>query len=77
MTNDAPAVRWPALMLGALLAGAGSLGWAQVPDNRGVRLDPEDPVPPAYRDTLEARDRQRLDAARSTNRPLRNANSPQ
>lgn len=72
MTNDAPirglanrtCPRLPALLLGVLLAGAGSLGWAQVPDNRGVRLDPEDPVPPAYRDTLEARDRQRLDAAR-------------
>ena len=72
MTNDAPirglanrtCPRLPALLLGVLLAGAGSLGWAQVPDNRGVRLDPEDPIPPAYRDTLEARDRQRLDAAR-------------
>ena len=37
---------------------------AQVPDNRGLKLDPEDSVPPAYRDTLEERDRQRLDAAR-------------
>ena len=38
---------------------------AQVPDNRGLKLDPEDSVPPAYRDTLEERDRQRLDAARA------------
>ena len=37
---------------------------AQVPDNRDPRLDPEDVVPPAYLDTLEARDRQRMDAAR-------------
>ena len=72
MTNDAPirglanrtCPRLPALLLGVLLAAAGNPSWAQVPDNRGVRLDPEDPVPPAYRDTLEARDRQRLDAAR-------------
>ena len=38
--------------------------WSQVPDNRGLKLDPEDSVPPAYRDTLDRRDRQRLDAAR-------------
>ena len=37
---------------------------AQVPDNRDPRLDPEDIVPPAYNDTLEERDSQRLDAAR-------------
>ena len=37
---------------------------AQVPDNRGLKLDPEDSVAPAYRDTLDRRDRQRLDAAR-------------
>ena len=37
---------------------------AQVPDNRDPRLDPEDVVPPAYNDTLEERDSQRLDAAR-------------
>ena len=39
-------------------------GWAQVPDNRGVKLDPEDPVSPAYRDTLDERDTQRLRDAR-------------
>ena len=39
-------------------------GFAQVPDNRDLRLDPDDAVPPAYRDTLDERDRQRLDAAR-------------
>ncbi len=47
-----------------------SAGWwsgalAQVvPDNRDLRLDPEDAVPPSYRDTLDQRDSQRLDAAR-------------
>ncbi len=37
---------------------------AQVPDNRDLKLDPEDSVPPFYRETLDERDRQRLDAAR-------------
>ena len=37
---------------------------AQVPDNRGLKLDPEDSVPPAYGNTLEERDRERLDDAR-------------
>ena len=40
-------------------------GAAQVPDNRGLKLDPEDRVAPAYRDTLDRRDNQRLDAARA------------
>ena len=39
-------------------------GHAQVPDNRGVKLNPDDPVPPAYRETLDARDFQRLSGAR-------------
>ena len=47
-----------------LAAGPWSGALAQVPDNRDLRLDPEDSVPPAYRETLDARDRQRLDAAR-------------
>ena len=47
-----------------LVAGLAGPGLAQVPDNRDLRLDPEDAVPPAYRDTLDERDRQRLDAAR-------------
>ena len=46
-------------------AGLAAPALAQVPDNRGPRLDPEDSVPPAYRDTLDERDRQRLDAARA------------
>ena len=40
-------------------------GWPQVPDNRGVKLDPEDAISPAYEHTLEQRDRQRLDEAQA------------
>ena len=39
-------------------------GWPQVPDNRGVKLNPEDAISPAYEYTLDERDQQRLDAAR-------------
>ena len=39
-------------------------GWPQMPDNRGVKLDPEDAISPAYEYTLDERDQQRLDAAR-------------
>ena len=62
----APAVRGLLLICSLLSASLGSAGsaWAQVPDNRGVKLNPEDSVPPAYRDTLDERDRLRLDAAR-------------
>ena len=56
-----------AALCGVVVAASAA---AQVPDNRGVRLDPEDSVPPAYRDTLESRDRQRLDAAREGGRDL-------
>ena len=53
------------LVLSAVFCGPGATSaWSQVPDNRGLKLDPEDSVPPAYRDTLDRRDRQRLDAAR-------------
>ena len=52
-------------LLVAVLSALAVPAFAQVPDNRGVGLDPEDSVPPAYRDTLEERDRQRLDAARA------------
>ncbi|MDE0051556.1 MAG: hypothetical protein OXO52_17340 [Rhodospirillales bacterium] len=52
------------LALAALLCAITTQAAAQVPDNRGVTLDPEDRVPPSYRDTLDAYDRQRLDAAR-------------
>ena len=55
-----------ASVLLAVLWGVGlaAPAFAQVPDKRGLRLDTEDSVPPAYRDTLNRRDRQRLDAAR-------------
>ena len=58
--------RLPAAALLALMLGLGQsdAAWPQVPDNRDVRLDPEDPVSPAYRDTLDERDRQRLHDAR-------------
>ena len=52
-------------VLAALLCAITVQAAAQVPDNRGVTLDPEDSVPPSYRDTLDAYDRQRLDAARA------------
>ena len=39
--------------------------WPQMPDNRGVRLNPEDPLSPAYEDTLDRRDGQRLEQARA------------
>ena len=55
------------LVICALLAASSAWpgsAWAQMPDNRGVKLNPEDSVPPAYLDTLDERDRVRLDAAR-------------
>ena len=61
----APAVC--SLLICALLAASSGWpgsAWAQMPDNRGVKLNPEDSVPPAYLDTLDERDRVRLDAAR-------------
>ena len=45
-------------------AGVSCGALAQVPDNRDLKLDPGDSVPPFYRHTLDERDRQRLDAAR-------------
>ena len=59
--------RWlPGIGVLALLLGFGlaDAAWPQVPDNRDLKLDPEDPVSPAYRDTLDERDRQRLRDAR-------------
>ncbi len=40
--------------------------WAQVPDNRGLELDPDDPLSPAYGGSLQERERQRLEEARET-----------
>ena len=34
--------------------------WADVPDNRGLKLNPDDPISPAYGETLQDRDGQRL-----------------
>ena len=62
------------LVICALLAASSGWpgsAWAQMPDNRGVKLNPEDSVPPAYLDTLDERDRVRLDAATATRRLLR------
>ena len=67
-TGAAGSVAGPLLVCALLAALAGSgltlSAWAQAPDNRGVKLNPEDDAPPAYRDTLDERDRVRLDAAR-------------
>ena len=45
-----------------VLASAAST-WADVPDNRGPKLNPDDAVSPAYDETLQDRDGQRLDEA--------------
>ena len=52
------------VLIAALWASLTGAGLAQVPDNRDLRLDPDDRVPPFYRETLDERDRQRFDAAR-------------
>ena len=52
------------VLAAALWTGLAGAGLAQVPDNRDLKLDPEDSVPPFYQHTLDERDRQRLDAAR-------------
>ncbi len=53
------------VLVSVLLAGGiEGPGLAQVPDNRDLKLDPEDSVPPFYQYTLDERDRQRFDAAR-------------
>ena len=61
-----PGAAWVGVVLAAALtAGLCGAALAQVvPDNRDLKLDPEDSVPPFYRETLDERDRQRLDAAR-------------
>ena len=64
-----PARRGLAAAAGCALAScllAAPAGDAQVPDNRGVRLNPGDSVPPAYRGTLDARDVERLSGARDS-----------
>ena len=74
MTNSAQIVsigsgRSRPLLMGVLVLLWGlawaAPGWPQVPDNRGVKLDPEDAISPAYAHTLEQRDRQRLGEAQA------------
>ena len=65
LRSGVPRTAFMSVVLAAVsAAGFWGAALAQVPDNRELRLDPEDSVPPAYRDTLDERDRQRLDAAR-------------
>ncbi len=58
-------------LLGAALAAlflmlaCAAPAWPQMPDNRGVSLNPEDPLSPAYEDTLDRRDGQRREQARA------------
>ncbi len=59
-----PQAIYMGVLAAVLWASAGGTALAQVPDNRDLRLDPEDSVPPFYRYTLDERDQQRLDAAR-------------
>ena len=59
-----PRALYVSVLVAVLWASAGGTALAQFPDNRDLKLDPEDSVPPFYRGTLDERDRQRLDAAR-------------
>ena len=65
-----PVASWGRLFSAALAASflmlaCAAPAWPQMPDNRGVRLNPEDPLSPAYEDTLDRRDGQRLERARA------------
>ena len=74
MRTEASDMAWPlralpAIHIGVLISvllagGIEGPALSQVPDNRDLKLDPEDSVPPFYRYTLDERDRQRFDAAR-------------
>ena len=59
-----PRALYVSVLVAVLWASAGGTALAQFPDNRDLKLDPEDSVPPFYRGTLDERDSQRLDAAR-------------
>ena len=51
-------------VVGVILVSSSVIGWAQTPDNRDIQIDVTDPgMPSEYRDTLEERDRQRLEEA--------------
>ena len=66
-------MRWSTERRAGRLAAAAAAAWmaaapapAQVPDNRGLVLDPDDPLTPEYGGSLEERERQRLEEARET-----------
>ena len=51
-------------VVGVILVSSSMIGSAQTPDNRDIQIDVTDPeMPSEYRDTLEERDRQRLEEA--------------
>ena len=64
MRRGVPGAIYMSVLVAVLWASLAGTALAQVPDNRDLKLDPEDSVPPFYRGTLDERDRQRLDAAR-------------
>ncbi|MCY4480822.1 MAG: hypothetical protein OXB97_13110 [Rhodospirillales bacterium] len=64
LRRGVPGALYISVLVAVLWAGAGGAALAQFPDNRDLKLDPEDSVPPFYRGTLDERDRQRFDAAR-------------
>ena len=52
-----------ALLASCVVLACAATAWADVPDNRDVRFNPDDPVSPAYDETLRQRDDQRLQEA--------------
>ena len=64
LRRGVPGAVYMSVLVAVLWASAGGAALAQFPDNRDLKLDPEDSVPPFYRGTLDERDQQRLDAAR-------------
>ena len=64
LRRGVPGALYISVLAAVLWASAGGTALAQFPDNRDLKLDPEDSVPPFYRGTLDERDQQRLDAAR-------------
>ena len=70
LRRGVPGALYISVLVAVLWAGAGGAALAQFPDNRDLKLDPEDSVPPFYRGTLDERDRQRFDAAPRGRRDL-------
>ena len=64
LRRGVPGALYISVLVAVLWVSAGGTALAQFPDNRDLKLDPEDSVPPFYRGTLDERDQQRLDAAR-------------